>query len=122
VPVDRPDFSGEEFTNEYNPEIQDDRLAEALERLERGYDIGAQFEIQLMVTGLLPRLEQARIIPVVENPNPYNPELNEKSHERWWQEHPEQEEKFTRDNDKRSETLRNIYIGALLGSGPWPIP
>ncbi|MEW5957680.1 MAG: hypothetical protein AB1801_08155 [Chloroflexota bacterium] len=104
------------------PEIQEDRLAEAIRDIEKGYDPSARFETQLMLEGLLSRLEQAGILPTVENPNPYDPGLDIEQHDRWWEEHPQEAEKFDRLVDKRNEVLRHVYIGALIGSGPWNLP
>lgn len=75
-----------------------------------------------MLEGLLSRLEQARILPLVENPNPYDPPQNMDEHDQWWEQHPEEAMKFDMQVDKRNEVLRCLYIGALIGSGPWNIP
>lgn len=118
---ERPNF-GEEFEPQRIPEIKDERLAKALREIKKGYDPSAHLETQLMLEGLLPRLEQAGILPIIENPNPYDPVINEAQHENWWEEHPYEGEIFERTVDKRNEVLRHLYIGALIGSGPWNIP
>ena len=119
---DRPSFREARSRQPRIPEIQDDRLAEAIRDLEKGYDPSARFEIQLMVEGLLSRLEQGGVLPIVENPNPFDPDLDEDQHERWWEEHPQEAEVFNRAIDKRNEVLRHLYIGAIIGSGPWNLP
>jgi len=119
--TERPEF-GQGSDQQHIPEIQDDRLAESLEAIERGYDPSARFETQLMLESLLSRLEQAGIVPVVDNPNPHNPDLDEEQHEQWWEEHPQEAMKFEESVDKRNEVLRHLFIGALIGSGPWNIP
>ena len=118
---DQPVF-GEEFEQQPVSEIQDDRLAEALRAIEKGSDPIARFETQLMLENLLSRLEQTGIVPIVDNPNPYNPEIDEQQHEHWWDEHPQEAKKFEQEVDKRNDVLRHIYIGTLIGSGPWNIP
>jgi hypothetical protein len=118
----RPDFGQGQSEQEPIPDTQDERLAKAIRDLEKGYDPSARFETQLMLEGLLDRLEEAKIVPIVENPNPYDPDVDEDKHERWWEEHREEAEDFERSVDRRSETLRHLYIGAIIGSGPWNLP
>lgn|GEM_PF-3304959 len=114
----RPSFRGREPEQGRIPGVQDERLAKALHDIERGYDPSARFEIQLMLEGLLDRLEEAKIVPIVDNPNPYDPDADEDEHERWWEEHPQDAEDFERSVDRRNEILTHLYIGAIIGSGP----
>jgi hypothetical protein len=120
--VDRPRFGEARNQQKRVPEIQADRLAQAIGEIQKGYDPSVRFETLLMLEGLLSRLEQAGIVPTVENPNPYDPELDEDQHERWWEEHLPEAEKFDRAVDRRNEVLRYLYIGATIGSGPWRLP
>jgi hypothetical protein len=117
-----PNFRVEQRGSELIPDIQDERLTQAIRDIERGYDPSARFEIQLMLEGLLDRLEEAKIVPIVDNPNPHDPDVDEDEHERWWEEHPQKAEDFERSVDRRNEILRHLYIGAVIGSGPWNLP
>lgn len=65
--------------------------------------------------GLLAVLEQAGVLPVAENPNPYGVEQEEEKFEQWANEHPEEQEAFNRRMDERAIALKYLHIGALLG-------
>jgi hypothetical protein len=119
--ADQPDF-GDDTKQHRISDIQDERLTEAIRRIETGRDPSARFETQLILEGLLPGLEQAKILPVVKNPNPFDPEDDEERHEQWWKENPEEATDFERNVDKRNEVLRHLYVGSIIGSGPWNIP
>lgn len=83
---------------------------------EKGYDPGFRFENWLMLTGMLVKLEEAGIMPIVDNPNPFDTSAEElEQHEQWWKDHPVEAEEFARNCEKRNEILRYLYIGALLG-------
>ena len=101
---------------------QDERLAQALADLERGREPHAQLETRLLLTGILPRLEQARIVPTIDNPNPYEFGEDADRHEQWWEDHPEYTARFLEVMEQRDQVFRILYIGALIGSGPWEIP
>lgn len=93
-----------------------DRLFEFLEKQYEDPGLAAYVEWKLHKAGLLSRLEKVGVLPIVENPNPYDPELEEEQHEKWWEEHLEEGEEFRRNFEKREEILRYLYVGALLGS------
>jgi hypothetical protein len=118
----RPGFGGSEPEHGRIPDSHDERLGKAIHDIESGYDPSVRFETQLMLEGLLDRLEQAGIVPIAENPNPCDPDVHEDEHERWWVEHPQEADEFERDVDRRNEILRCLYIGAVIGSGPWNLP
>ena len=105
-------------------EIKDhpQRLEEALRDFERGREPPALFEMRLHLEDLLPRLEQARVIPKIENPNPYDTSEEMDQHEQWWEDHPQESETFLRQVDQRNQRLGILYIGTLIGRGPWNVP
>ena len=107
---------------EYDPASQEERLDQTLADIQRGREPHARLETQLLLTGLLPRLEQAGIVPVIESPNPYEFGDDAVKHEQWWENHPAEVEQFLEGVEKRDEVFRILYVGALIGSGPWEIP
>ena len=115
-------LQSEDAQSRGNIENQDERLAQALADIERGREFPARFETQLLLEGFLPRFEQAGIVPAVENPNPYNTGDELDRHEKWWDDHPQETETFLQLMERRNEILRVLYVGALVGSGPWEIP
>lgn len=65
---------------------------------------------------LLSALEEAGIVPSEpQNPNPFDPEVDEKSHEVWWSQHPEEGEKYSQGLEEQEKALQYIYYGAVLG-------
>lgn len=73
------------------------------------------FEGDLDHLGLLSALEELGIMPVVENPNPFNVESDEDQHDQWWKQHPEEAGEFHRDFERREDVLKHLYFGAILG-------
>jgi hypothetical protein len=71
-------------------------------------------EALLEEKGLLSRLEEADILPRVENPNPFDVELEEQLNEQWAREHPDEMAKFEKDFEEREHILRLLYVGGLL--------
>ena len=111
------DFSNQEEIEDHNL-----RLTAALRDFERGREPPALFEMRLHLEDLLPRLEQARVIPKIENPNPYDTGEEIDQHEQWWEDHPQESETFLRQVDQRNQRLGILYIGTLIGRGPWNVP
>ena len=101
--------------NEQHKRGDQTRLFEFIREQYRSPGLAVYFELVLSEAGLLSELEDAGVLPVVEDPNPYDPELEEEKSEQWWQEHPEVEEEFSRMFEKRDEVLRLLYVGALVG-------
>ena len=96
----------------------DSELAVFFEHLDRGYDRTRRatgFELQLAAAKLLPGLEEAGILPVPENPNPYDPELEEELNNQWSDAHPDEMSEFFQTIEKRDEVLEHLHAGALLG-------
>lgn len=73
------------------------------------------FENDLDKAGLLSGLEELGILPVAQNPNPFDADLEEKQHEQWWDEHPEAAKGFHEILEKRLEILESLHIGAIIG-------
>ena len=73
------------------------------------------FEAELEEKGLLSELEDMDIIPVVENPNPYDFGTELEAHEKWWEEHQELGEEFRKSMDKREEVFNLLLLGSILG-------
>ena len=101
---------------------QAETLSHILEDVERNPEALLLFEIRLALAGLMPRLEQARIVPAIEDPNPYDAIDEIEAHEKWWLNHPEASQTFLQLIEKRNEVLRIMYVGACIGAGPWRIP
>ncbi|MCB0176123.1 MAG: hypothetical protein KDJ97_36835 [Anaerolineae bacterium] len=97
-------------------------ISRILQDVEQDREALLLFEIQLTGAGLLPRLEQARIVPAVENPNPYDTGDEIDKHEQWWDDHPNESKTFVDLLEKRNDALRIMYVGARIGAGPWKIP
>jgi hypothetical protein len=91
-----------------------------------GVDIvqNAMFESVLDRRGVLSRLEEVGVLPVVINPNPYVEEyeqqetldaiLDDERITRWGDEHPADAEQFGMGLERREETTKYLYLGALL--------
>lgn len=73
------------------------------------------FEFVLARKGLLSQLEETGIVPVVLNPNPYDPDIEEDKCAQWWEDHAEEGEEFRDGLKKRQDVLKNLFIGAVLG-------
>ena len=72
------------------------------------------FEADLEKLGLASEFEVLGVLPIIKNPNPYDPEMEEDFHEQWWRENPEKEEKFCQVIWERKNGLRLLLIGSLL--------
>ena len=108
--------SGEGELFPENNNIDSTKLFEYLKKVHsRPSYYSAFFELELHRTGLISQLEADGVVPIVNNPNPYDPETTEEQHEQWWDEHPEEGAKFSAKIDHRELTLLNLYIGSILG-------
>ena len=69
-------------------------------------------------------MENIQIIqlPKIEDPNPYGAAEDMDQHQQWWDEHPDESDKFLHLIEQRNEVLRIMYVGARIGAGPWKIP
>jgi hypothetical protein len=76
----------------------------------------AIFEMKLHQIGLSQKLEELYIIPAVHNPNPYNAEVQHAKHQAWWETHPTESVRFEEQWQARTNTLKQLYVGMLLGS------
>lgn len=65
--------------------------------------------------GLLDVLEQAEILPVTPDPNPFDPAHDERSYDQWWTDHPDELEVYEQKDEERRTILRYLHIGALIG-------
>lgn len=106
---------------EVGEETLEGQSASGLDRLNdflREYTSPADriaFQGVLASSGWLTRLEQAGVLPIVKNLNPFDPDREEQQHEQWWKEHSTEGEKFMRTIDNREKIIGYLYIGALLG-------
>lgn len=95
-------------------ESSDDKLSEFIQEYKNP-EGRIVFERDLASSGWLMRLEQVGILPVLENPNPFDPEMEEQQHEQWWEEYPNEEEQYGRNVERREDILKYLYVGTLLG-------
>ena len=73
-------------------------------------------EVALSKVGVLQDLEEIGLVPVLENPNPFDIDTDEAAHENWWENHPAEAEQFERAYHLRERVLNAIYAGTVLGN------
>jgi len=105
-----------EFAKKSNPDHKKQRgMLNIIKGVYHGDIIKSlYFETQLRKSGLLSDLEQIGVIPIVENPNPYDPELDEGKNEKWALEHPIETETFEEAFEKKDKILRILLIGSII--------
>lgn len=65
--------------------------------------------------GLLSHLEEAGILPTEVHPNPHDPDLELASFVDWGEQHPEFVEANEEAAERRSELLKYLLVGAIIG-------
>jgi hypothetical protein len=101
---------------EKNPKI-DPHREKCLELIQTLLEMPATsilLEADLSKLDLDSNLEELGILPVIECPNPFDPELEEEEHEKWWSEHEEEGEKFSSAIEERELVMKYITIGCIL--------
>lgn len=73
-------------------------------------------EAKLAQNGILSILEDAGIVPVVSNPNQFDPTTQQDLHDSWWREHEEAASQFQAKLVQREQALKQVYMGMLLSS------
>lgn len=73
-------------------------------------------EAKLAQNGILSILEDAGIVPVVSNPNQFDPTTQQALHDNWWREHDEAASQFQAELVQREQALKQVYMGMLLSS------
>lgn len=74
------------------------------------------FTSMLEKLDLISPLEETGILRVVNPPNPFDPELDEEQHDKWWDEHPKEGDKFNLDIEEHNTALKRLFVGGVLGS------
>jgi len=74
------------------------------------------FEADLEKLGLVTDLEDLGVLPIIENPNPNDPYLEEEKYEDWWDENNGEEKLYRKSMDKRTKAINCILVGSLLGN------
>jgi hypothetical protein len=101
--------------DETQPETQMVDFVPYVRELKKRPEIREWFILSMESSGLASVLEAEGIItPEPKNPNPIDPDNNEKQHELWWKEHSQEGEEFIRKNEERSHDLEMIAWGAML--------
>ncbi|MBI4130796.1 hypothetical protein HY468_05745 [Candidatus Roizmanbacteria bacterium] len=109
-------FSGEEGLPQ-NPQeqrgLEHVALVARIQEIQKD-NISRAYFIEVELGRLLPALEETGIVPVVESPNPYNPEVDKEKFEQWITEHQKEMDEFRRNLEKHEEILTYLYFGATL--------
>lgn len=109
----------EEEPNALGEQTRQDSGNEFSKLIQNQYEspgLAPYFEIMLDKAGVLEPLEEAGILPVPEDLNPFDPETEEEAFEKWATAHPELSTKFIADVEKREAILRVLFVGSLLGN------
>ncbi len=77
--------------------------------------IDTYVEARFARLGLVPILEEAGVLPRVEDPNPYDLAEETAAYEQYWAEHPDEHDAFFARIEERRQMLRYLHIGAILG-------
>lgn len=90
-----------------------EKILQFIQKINLG--AGVYFEARLQAAGLMGPLEKMGVLNTVEDPNPYDPERDLEKHEQWWDAHPGEGDKFSVDLERRTEALKLLYIGYIMG-------
>lgn len=77
--------------------------------------IDTYIEARFERVGLLSILEQAGVLPQLEDPNPYDLEHETAAYEQWWAQHPDEQDVFIARLEERQLLLKYLHIGAIVG-------
>jgi hypothetical protein len=90
-------------------------LWDYLEPARNNVSVLRRFEKKLERDGLLSQLEASGILPLAQNPNPFNPQLEPKKYGFWWWDEEGRIEEFRRNVWRRLNALSKLFTGAVIG-------
>lgn len=76
--------------------------------------IDLYIERKFAEAGFLTVLEDAGVLPVVADPNPFDPTHDETAYDLWWAAHPAEFDVYDQQSAERRTILKHLHIGALV--------
>ena len=73
-------------------------------------------EAHLAKYGILRLLEAMNLIPVVENPNPFDSEKQLRAHDAWWRQHSDEAAAYCSAIEARRQALLRVNEGLIRAS------
>lgn len=121
---DYPDFVKERAPKQWTEEEKKLYLDVAFsflgilgEQEDSGFHTGLEddFAIKLRDAGLLAQLEEAGVLPVITNPNPYSLRHEHEQWRAWWNNHPDEQRTMETEQQHRARVLTYLYAGTVVG-------